>query len=235
MFNLLAILLSFAMMLTGAPAPADGAADFTAKTLTLSNFSMLYNDQEVVLNPSVSFGVMTDGAQSVFDFSINAGGERLLPFQMVADDSGIVVLNDEMEVQKINPEACRLLRVRAEKDVLGDSVARLMDPAAFQAVRRHPNLQENQRLYMPEYECYMDRTILYNREHHLFICLMHDVSEEMQQQEKKAEMQQQAAAIADGVAKKQLKIVQEIASLLGETAADTLVAIERLKETIADD
>ena len=106
MFNLLAILLSFAMMLTGATAPADGAADFTARTLTLSNFSMLYNDQEVVLNPSVSFGVMTDGAQSVFDFSINSGGERVLPFQMVADDSGIVVLNDTSDTS---------LRVTAEE------------------------------------------------------------------------------------------------------------------------
>ena len=44
-----------------------------------------------------------------------------------------------------------------------------------------------------------------------------------------------AAEIADDVAKKQLKIVQDIASLLGETAADTLIAINRLKETISDD
>lgn len=41
--------------------------------------------------------------------------------------------------------------------------------------------------------------------------------------------------IADDVAKKQLKIVQDIASLLGETAAGTLIAINCLKETISDD
>ena len=49
------------------------------------------------------------------------------------------------------------------------------------------------------------------------------------------EMRMHAVEIADDVAKKQLKIVQDIASLLGETAADTLIAIERLKETISDD
>ena len=81
----------------------------------------------------------------------------------------------------------------------------------------------------------MDRTILYNGEYRLFICIMRDVSEEMRQQEKKLEMRRQAAAIADDVAKKQMKIVQDIASLLGETAADTLIAIDRLKETISDD
>ena len=57
----------------------------------------------------------------------------------------------------------------------------------------------------------------------------------MVQQEKKLEMRLQAVDIANGVAKKQLKIVQDIASLLGETAADTLIAVEHLKETISDD
>ena len=46
---------------------------------------------------------------------------------------------------------------------------------------------------------------------------------------------QKTVEVADSVVEKQMRIVQEIASLLGETAADTLVAIERLKETIADD
>jgi hypothetical protein len=88
---------------------------------------------------------------------------------------------------------------------------------------------------MAEYGCYVDRTILYNPEYHLFICILRDVTGEMDEQEKKMEMRMQAVDIANDVAKKQLKIVQDIASLLGETAADTLIAIERLKETISDE
>ena len=53
--------------------------------------------------------------------------------------------------------------------------------------------------------------------------------------EKKLANQNQAFEIANDMAKKQLKIVQSIASLLGETTADTLIALEHLKETIADD
>ena len=49
------------------------------------------------------------------------------------------------------------------------------------------------------------------------------------------ETRQQAVEMADDVARRQLKIVQDIAFLLGETAADTLTAIERLKETISDE
>lgn len=149
--------------------------------------------------------------------------------------NGILVLNEDLEVQKINPVACRLLRVWNEKDVLGDHVVRLMEPEVFLSVRGKRDPIRQERTYLTEYECYVDRTILYNGEYRLFICIMRDVSEEMRQQEKKLEMRRQAAAIADDVAKKQMKIVQDIASLLGETAADTLIAIDRLKETISDD
>lgn len=149
--------------------------------------------------------------------------------------NGILVLNDDLEVQKINPEACRLLRVRNEKDVLGDHINRLMEPDAFQKVRGKRKLLENERTYLTEYECFVDRTILYNSDCHLYICILRDITDEMSQQEKKLEMRMQAVEIADDVAKKQLKIVQDIASLLGETAADTLIAINRLKETISDD
>lgn len=149
--------------------------------------------------------------------------------------NGILVLNDDLEVQKINPVACRLLQVRREKDVLGEGVIRLMDDKVFFKVRDTGRNRIDERVYLTEYDRYVDRTILYNGEAHLFICMMRDVTEEMQQQEKKIEMCMQAVEIANDVAKKQLKNVQNIASLLGETAADTLIAIERLKETISDD
>jgi uncharacterized Fe-S cluster-containing protein len=155
----------------------------------------------------------------------------------VVDSSpnGILVLNDDFEVQKINPVACKLLRVRNPKDVLGENVTCLFDPSIFTKARVKPKKPIAERTYMAEYGCYVDRTILYNSEYHLFICLLRDVTGEMDEQEKKMEMRMQAVDIANDVAKKQLKIVQDIASLLGETAADTLIAIERLKETISDE
>ena len=149
--------------------------------------------------------------------------------------NAILVLNEDLEVQKINPVACRLFRVRDEKDVLGEAVDRLMDDTVFRTVRQTRRNRTNEREYLSEYGCYVDRTVLFNGDSHLFICMMRDVTGEVERLEKKLETRLQAVAIADDVAKKQLKIVQDIASLLGETAADTLIAIDRLKETISDD
>ena len=46
---------------------------------------------------------------------------------------------------------------------------------------------------------------------------------------------QQTVEIADKVVDKQMRIVQEIASLLGETAAETKIALTKLKESITDE
>lgn len=43
---------------------------------------------------------------------------------------------------------------------------------------------------------------------------------------------QQTAAIADEIVEKQLRMVHEIASLLGETASETKIAISDLKESV---
>ena len=147
----------------------------------------------------------------------------------------ILVLNDELEIQKINPKAKKILRIRDESDVMGEHIGRLLDPEPFEMVMLKKKDLMYEQLYLAEYECYVEQTIIYNREGHQFICILCDITADMALKEKKLANQNQAFEIANDMAKKQLKIVQSIASLLGETTADTLIALEHLKETIADD
>ena len=147
----------------------------------------------------------------------------------------ILVLNDELEIQKINPKAKKILRIRDESDVMGEHIGRLLDPEPFEMVMLKKKDLMYEQLYLAEYECYVEQTIIYNRDGHQFICILCDITADMALREKKLANQNQAFEIANDMAKKQLKIVQSIASLLGETTADTLIALEHLKETIADD
>ena len=41
--------------------------------------------------------------------------------------------------------------------------------------------------------------------------------------------------VTDGVIEKQMRVVQEIASLLGETTAETKIALTKLKESLESD
>ena len=55
------------------------------------------------------------------------------------------------------------------------------------------------------------------------------------QKQKKEDLSRQTVETADRVVDKQMRIVQEIASLLGETAAETKIALTKLKESMTDE
>ena len=77
--------------------------------------------------------------------------------------------------------------------------------------------------------------MVYDRESRMLICIMTDVTDEEYEREKKERIRQQTVEVADKVVDKQMRIVQEIASLLGETAAETKIALSKLKESIKDE
>ena len=61
------------------------------------------------------------------------------------------------------------------------------------------------------------------------------ITDEEKEREKKEDISRQTIEVADKVVDKQMRIVQEIASLLGETAAETKIALAKLKESITNE
>ena len=122
-----------------------------------------------------------------------------------------------------------------ESDVLGEPVIRILDPKVFVDVSSSGKNVYDQRVYLAEYKRYVDQTILYDKDFHITICMMKDVTDEEELRAKKESMRTQTVEIADKVVDKQMRIVQEIASLLGETAAETKIALTKLKESIKDE
>ncbi len=149
--------------------------------------------------------------------------------------NGLIVLNEKLEVQQINKAALKIMNLRSETDILGDGVVRVLDPKDFLEVLQTGTAIHGKRIYLAEYEKYTEETIIYDKEFRLLICILRDVTEEETQREKKENISRQTVEIADRVVDKQMRIVQEIASLLGETAAETKIALSKLKESINDE
>ena len=149
--------------------------------------------------------------------------------------NGIIMLNDQLEVQQINPSALRILNLRSETDVLGDQVIRILDPTPFIKVKNTGRGIFHQRIYLAEYGCTVQQTIVPAEEGRMLLCIMRDVSEEEDARRQKEEISRQTVEVADKVVDKQMRIVQEIASLLGETAAETKIALSKLKESITNE
>lgn len=149
--------------------------------------------------------------------------------------NGLIVLNEKLEVQQINQAALKIINVRNASVVLGDQVVRILDPTDFLKVLNSGRSIHNKRTYLAEYEKYVEESILYDKEYRLLVCILRDVTEEENQRERKEKISHQTVEIADRVVDNQMRIVQEIASLLGETAAETKIALTKLKESISDE
>ena len=119
--------------------------------------------------------------------------------------------------------------------MLGEPLIRILDPKDFLEVLNTGRGIYNKRIYLAEYKRYVEETIIFDRSYRVLMCIMRDVTEEESEREKKETISRQTVEIADKVVDKQMRIVQEIASLLGETAAETKIALTKLKESIENE
>ncbi|MDD5823057.1 MAG: [Fe-Fe] hydrogenase large subunit C-terminal domain-containing protein [Firmicutes bacterium] len=145
--------------------------------------------------------------------------------------NGLVVVNEQFEIQQINPAAAKMMNIRPSMDVTGEHIVNLLSPEIFyQALERKKPVERTE--YLAEYEKYFNLVAFYNEPTAMIFCILRDVTAEAEEKERRVDIVRQTSEIADNVVDKQMRIVQEIASLLGETAAETKIALTKLKESI---
>ncbi len=149
--------------------------------------------------------------------------------------NGLFVLNEQLEVQQINDAAREIMNIRSASDILGDQVIRILDPTAFMNVLRTGKSVQGEKVYLAEYRRFVEQTIVHDKDSRMLICIMRDITDKEHERERKESISRQTVEVADKVVDKQMRIVQEIASLLGETAAETKIALAKLKESITDE
>lgn len=149
--------------------------------------------------------------------------------------NGIMVLNENLEVQQINEAACNIMNIKNAHDVLGTQVESILDPQVYVEVMLNEENSHDKRLYLEKYGKYVDETVIYDKSYHIIMSIMRDVTDEEEQRTKKEIISKHTIEVTDKVIEKQMRVVQEIASLLGETTAETKVALTNLKRILNDE
>ena len=80
-----------------------------------------------------------------------------------------------------------------------------------------------------------DGADIYIDKQNIVMGIFKDITKEEKEQENLYDLRVETMEMAQKVIDKQMRIVQEIASLLGETAAETKIALTKLKESISDE
>ena len=146
--------------------------------------------------------------------------------------NAIFVLDENLCVQQINKAGCALFNLKTPSDILGSPIVRLLNPADDLGVMTSGVPIKEKKHYLAEYKKYVAETIVYDHEYHIVFSIMRDITSEEERQSERSELCNKTVAITNEVIEKQMRVVQEIASLLGETTAETKIALTQLKDAL---
>ena len=146
--------------------------------------------------------------------------------------NAIFVLNEDLIVQQINKAAMKLFKLTSPEDIVQAPIVRLLDPSDYLNVVLSGRGSVNKRRYIAEYKIFVEETIIYDKQYRILISIMRDVTEQERARAADQEIRKQTVEITDNVINKHMRVVQEIASLLGETTAETKIALTKLKDAI---
>ena len=146
--------------------------------------------------------------------------------------NAIFVLDENLCVQQINKAGCALFNLKTPSDILGSPIVRLLNPADYLGVMTSGVPIKEKKHYLAEYKKYVAETIVYDHEYHIVFSIMRDITSEEGRQSERSELCNKTVAITNEVIEKQMRVVQEIASLLGETTAETKIALTQLKDAL---
>ena len=145
--------------------------------------------------------------------------------------NGILAVDQTLQVQLVN-RACLKILGKQEEQVVGRPVSQLMDDFEFITAFSAGDQVKYRKTYLEAYDKYVEQVFTCDESNNMVICLMKDITKAEKNRLSQQKAKSEAVEITDQIIDKQMRIVHEIASLLGETAAETKVALTRLKGTV---
>ena len=146
----------------------------------------------------------------------------------------IIAVDHDLRVKECNIAAQHLLKL-TKNEIVGRRIEEFLDPLDFAlAVGEERNIPLHKVSY-DERGITVNQTIIYIPEQGLAIAFLHDVTKQEQETESLNKLKLETMEMAQNVIDKQMTVAQEIASLLGETTAETKVTLTKLKDLIVYD
>lgn len=146
--------------------------------------------------------------------------------------NAIIVLDNLLSIQALNDAACKLFGITDAKEFAGRYIGELLEASAFEEALVSRRNVLNRKSYLFRYEKCVEESVIFVEQHNMVFGILRDMTEEEKQNENIKKVKLETIGTADKVIEKQMRVVQEIAMLLGETTAETKVALTKLKETI---
>lgn len=141
-------------------------------------------------------------------------------------------MDAKLIIQQANEAASRLFGMENPREMVGMPIDAILGSVEYLQAMDGERTDGPIRHYLPEIDKFVEETIAFDPEYNLVISIIKDITEETRREQELDKERRRTAELADRVIEKQMRVAQEIASLLGETTAETKIALTRLKDTI---
>ena len=148
--------------------------------------------------------------------------------------NGIILLDSDFYVLDINKKGRELLGISAA-NIKGRHAKDFLNLVDFMIAYNEKRQVTVEKMYVQSSDKYIDLSITYLQDQNVLFGIMKDVSEGVNYDLEINKMKMETLKTTDEVIKKQMRVAQEIASLLGETTAETKVALLKLKKTLSEE
>lgn len=144
--------------------------------------------------------------------------------------NGIILVDSDLSVVDMNQKAKDMLGVTVD-EVKGTPLVDYYNPTDFLTAMTDKT-QVNSEVLLDKTNIVANTTITYLKEYNVMFGIFTDITEQVKKDEMLSKMRMDTLKTTDSVIEKQMRVAQEIASLLGETTAETKIALINLKSAI---
>ena len=143
----------------------------------------------------------------------------------------IIAVDSDMYIKEFNVAAQKLFKI-TRLAALNQKLSNFIDTTDFEQVIANKSGIYDKKVSYPELNIVTEQTIVYSSERNMAIAIIKDVTQEEKDKETLYNRKMESVNMAQKVIDKQMVVAQQIASLLGETTAETKVTLDKLKNLI---
>jgi len=158
-----------------------------------------------------------------------------LSFEIIQNSpEGIIVLDADMNILEVNNKGRELLGIN-DPNAKGHPAVDFFNPIDFVNAYNQKKHVDCEKMHIPSTGKYINMSVNYLPGQNVLFGIMKDITETVDFEKRIMKVKMETLTTTDEVIKKQMRVAQEIASLLGETTAETKVALLKLKKTLTEE
>jgi sensor histidine kinase regulating citrate/malate metabolism len=151
------------------------------------------------------------------------------------DPSGVIVVDAELYIKLFNQSVCKMFAVILENVIVQPAAILLDDVSDLKKVWQQDTVIRGQLKEYPRHHLYVNEVIFAIADADVIVCILVDMSHDLERKRQLEALKLETVHKVNEVVDKQMKVVQEIAGLLGETTAETKVSLLKIVQMLGQD